>query len=291
MTPGERLPKDPFRGSETGRQSLALGETLRKTRIGEMSTERHQQQFMDRVRKALGGGRKIGKNAPSEEQGAKHYAALLEKVHTRTDAEKRDLLDRLIAEGKPLNLSVSPVRDTAEAAEAIRRIVRDSPPEWGNEKRIATWRHPLVDALDLPRVLAEENVPVISIAFPEEPKGHGEDRREALREAVEGAYIGVTSADFCIADTATLVLRARPGQGRTVSLVPSIHIAVITLSQLLAELGELYALLKWDEKERLEGLTNCMTLISGPSKTADIEATMVHGAHGPRELHLFVITG
>jgi hypothetical protein len=38
------------------------------------------------------------------------------------------------------------------------------------------------------------------------------------------------------------------------------------------------------------GLTNCLTLISGPSKTADIELTMVHGAHGPREVYLYVIT-
>jgi L-lactate dehydrogenase complex protein LldG len=37
-------------------------------------------------------------------------------------------------------------------------------------------------------------------------------------------------------------------------------------------------------------LTNCLTLISGPSKTADIELTMVHGAHGPREVYLYVIT-
>jgi L-lactate dehydrogenase complex protein LldG len=68
-------------------------------------------------------------------------------------------------------------------------------------------------------------------------------------------------------------------------------VAVITLDQLLADLKELYTLLRWDPSQKTEGLTNCMTFISGPSKTADIEMVMVHGAHGPRELHLFVITG
>ena len=85
-------------------------------------------------------------------------------------------------------------------------------------------------------------------------------------------------------------MRTRAGQARSVSLVPAIHIAVIELNQIIADLKELYALLKWDPKAKKEGLTNCMTFISGPSKTADIEATMVHGAHGPREVHVFVIT-
>ena len=75
------------------------------------------------------------------------------------------------------------------------------------------------------------------------------------------------------------------------SLVPSIHVAVITLDQIIADLIELYALIKWDPDVQKEGLTNCMTYISGPSKTADVEATMVHGAHGPREVYVYVIAG
>ncbi|MBT4090523.1 MAG: LUD domain-containing protein, partial [Deltaproteobacteria bacterium] len=72
---------------------------------------------------------------------------------------------------------------------------------------------------------------------------------------------------------------------------PSIHMAVIELNQIIENLGEFYFLQKWDPIQKKEGLTNCMTLISGPSKTGDIELIMVHGAHGPCELHLFVITG
>ena len=117
------------------------------------------------------------------------------------------------------------------------------------------------------------------------------ENRGCFRQQVIDAYIGLTSADFCMADTAALVMRTRPGQARSVSLVPSIHIAVIDIDQILANLKELVALLKWEDEYRTEGLTNCMTFISGPSKTADIEATMVHGAHGPREVYIYVITG
>jgi L-lactate dehydrogenase complex protein LldG len=92
-----------------------------------------------------------------------------------------------------------------------------------------------------------------------------------------------------MAETASLVMRTRAGQARSVSLVPSIHIAVIQLNQIIADLKELYALIKSDTEGHGEGLTNCMTFISGPSKTADVEATMVHGAHGPREVYVYVI--
>jgi L-lactate dehydrogenase complex protein LldG len=93
-----------------------------------------------------------------------------------------------------------------------------------------------------------------------------------------------------MADTASLVMRTRPGQARSVSLVPSIHIGVIYLNQIIRDLKELYALISFDPQMQLEGLTNCMTFISGPSKTADVEATMVHGAHGPREVYVHVIS-
>jgi L-lactate dehydrogenase complex protein LldG len=85
-------------------------------------------------------------------------------------------------------------------------------------------------------------------------------------------------------------MTARPGHARSVSLVPAIHIAVIEIRSIIANLKELYALIKHGDGLP-GGLTNCMTFITGPSKTADIEAVMVHGAHGPRELYLYVITG
>ena len=155
-----------------------------------------------------------------------------------------------------------------------------------------TWQHPLIERLNLLDSLAAEKV-ALSVTDLDATQLEGfseEEKREQLRKQVIESYIGITSADFCMADTATLVMRTRPGQARSVSLVPSIHIGVIYLNQIIWDLKELYALLNFDSEAQKEGLTNCMTFISGPSKTADVEATMVQGAHGPREVYVYVIT-
>jgi len=209
--------------------------------------------------------------------------AILERLKNRTPAERKKLLATLIEAAGPINLKVISCEDVNSVTAGIVDLVRDKDPEWGHKKSVVAWQHPLIENLNLPAALSEQEVDVF-FADSKELKG------ENIRRHVIDSYIGITAADFCMADTATLVMRTRAGQARSVSLVPAIHIAVIELNQIIADLKELYALLKWDPKVKNEGLTNCMTFISGPSKTADIEATMVHGAHGPREVHVFVIT-
>jgi L-lactate dehydrogenase complex protein LldG len=249
-----------------------------------MSTA-NQEEFIKRIKLALG--------KPLEQPSRKadffnlempaETTAILERIKNRAAEDRIKLLQTLIEAAEPINLKVIPAKDIGSVAAAITELVRHKDPEWGDQKSVAAWQHPLIESLELPDALAEQGVPVFfsDVNTPE---------RENLRQHIIDSYIGITSADFCMADTATLVIRTRPGQARTVSLLPSIHIAVIELDQIIADLKELYALLKWNAEMSKEGVTNCMTFISGPSKTADIEATMVHGAHGPREVHIFVIT-
>ena len=256
-----------------------------------------QNAFMRRIRAALG-------HPPDEppEAGrlfpagpAPEDLELIERVRRRTPQGRQALVERLIEAAAPIHLDVTPLADRAYVTAAIARLAAEKEPEWGGAKKVAAWRHPLVAGLDLPETLGRLQIPVhvtnplapAEAADPESARA----ARERQRAAIEAAFIGVTAADFCLADTGTLVMRNRPGEPRSVALVPAIHVAVITLEQILADMKELFALLRWDERYREEGLSNYMSFISGPSKTADIEATMVHGAHGPREVHIFVITG
>lgn len=244
-----------------------------------------QEEFIETIKKALGKPLAASRG-PTDLFGNEMSAesrAILEHIKNRKAAERKILLETLMEAAGPINLQVISCDDISAVTGAIAELVRAKDPEWGDQKSVVAWAHPLVERLNLQAALSEQKVPMFVT-------GAKSTADEDLRRQVSDAYIGITSADFCMADTATLVMRTRPGQARSVSLVPAIHIAVIKLDQIIADLKELYALLKWDPHERREGLTNCLTFISGPSKTADIEATMVHGAHGPREVHLFVVT-
>ena len=245
----------------------------------------NQEKFLNRLKTAL--GKPTGESRPMADLFGSAVSAesraILERINNRTVEDRKKLLQILTEAAGPINLKIKPCDGISSATAAIAEVVRDKDPEWGGAKSVAAWHHPLIERLNLPDALAEQGV---AVYFTDLQKTDAED----LRQRVIDSYIGITSADFCMADTAALVMRTRPGEARTVSLIPSIHIAVIELSQIIADLKELYALLTYDPVARKEGLTNCMTFISGPSKTADIEATMVQGAHGPREVHVFVIS-
>ena len=252
-----------------------------------------QHAFINRVRAALGHSSidRPGSNDLCTGKFTDETGAILDRIKNRSAVERQQLLDRLIEMAQPINLNVMVLKDEQSVAAAIAELVKNKNPEWGDQKSVVAWKHPLIDGLNLAQALAPQKVPVYMTELGDSNAGDksGEKVRGHLRKQVIDAYIGITSADFCMADTASLVMRTRPGQARSVSLVPSIHVAVIYLDQIISDLKELYALLQWDSKAQAEGLTNCMTYISGPSKTADVEATMVHGAHGPREVYLYVI--
>ena len=254
----------------------------------------NQAAFISRIRSALGhtshqGRPTIGlfSGRPTGEIGR-----ILERIKNRSHAERQQLLGKLIEMAEPINLNVVVLKNPSSVAAAIADLIREKDPEWGRQKSVVTWAHALIESLNLPAALTDQNVPVYitELKGSDADENFTETERGRLRKHIVNSYIGVTSADFCMAETASLVMRTRPGQARSVSLVPSIHIAVIHLNQIIADLKELYALIQWDSECCQEGLTNCMTFISGPSKTADVEATMVHGAHGPREVYIYVMT-
>jgi L-lactate dehydrogenase complex protein LldF len=93
---------------------------------------------------------------------------------------------------------------------------------------------------------------------------------------------GLTTALVGIADTGTLVVPSLKGQPLTASLLPEIHIAVLPVSRLKSSLPEALSLPEVKESP-------ATVLITGPSRTADIEMTLTIGVHGPKELHVFIV--
>jgi L-lactate dehydrogenase complex protein LldG len=100
--------------------------------------------------------------------------------------------------------------------------------------------------------------------------------------------LGITSAQWAVAETGTLVLESEAEQHRLASLVPPIHVAIIEASRIRETLAEV--LLSIGEKGRDE-MSRTVTFITGPSRTSDIELTLAIGVHGPGELYVIVIQG
>lgn len=99
----------------------------------------------------------------------------------------------------------------------------------------------------------------------------------SLRAFCSAADAGVSSAIAALAETGTVVVDSGPGRSRLVTLLPPVHIVLLPASRLTADLFTWAA-------AREGTLPANVTLISGPSKTADIEQTLAIGVHGPRRL-------
>lgn len=108
--------------------------------------------------------------------------------------------------------------------------------------------------------------------------------RDELKDACAGADIGITSVDYALAATGTFVMLSSPNEARLISLLPPIHIAVFPRSRMLANLDELLSIVP-----RPADQTSSMVLITGPSRTADIEQILVRGVHGPGEIYAVIV--
>jgi L-lactate dehydrogenase complex protein LldG len=104
------------------------------------------------------------------------------------------------------------------------------------------------------------------------------------RDVCATVDVGITTADYGLADTGSLVVLSESHESRLLSLLPPCHIAVLDRSRLVENLDELLALHP-DPAATSSGLV----LITGPSRTADIEMLLVRGVHGPGEIHTVIV--
>lgn len=100
------------------------------------------------------------------------------------------------------------------------------------------------------------------------------------------AHVGVTSCEALIARLGSVMVSAGQMAGRQIFVYPEIHIVIAYASQLVPDIKEALARLRKKYNNRMPSM---ITLITGPSRTADIEKTLVMGAHGPKELYVFLL--
>lgn len=134
--------------------------------------------------------------------------------------------------------------------------------------------------------LTGQNASVISLAHGGSVGAAAED---TLTSSLLRADIGITSADYGIAETGTLVLITGRERHRLVSLLPPVHVCLLDVRHILGSMGQLLTRVYRDSYSG-GAPPQSLTMLTGPSCTADIEQTLTQGMHGPRELHVLLHT-
>ncbi len=133
-------------------------------------------------------------------------------------------------------------------------------------KAAAAWQTPGLKALGLEERLRNLQVEIVPAS--------------ADKYQLAACDLGVTEADFALPETGTLGLLSSPEKPRAISLLPRVHLAIIGPDALRADLHDTFALAKQYPY---------LILITGPSRTSDIELTLTLGVHGPKQLYVWMM--
>jgi len=167
------------------------------------------------------------------------------------------------------------VSNHEEARQKLKQLFEQFTP-----KTALCWQHPVLERLHLTEFLAAEGLDKLEydslVALPESEQ----------RTLMLTADIGISSASWAIAEMGSLAMASQPGQERVASLLPPIHVAVIEAEQILPDLYDLFDRL---QEAGPENIPTNLVLITGPSKTGDLELKLTTGVHGPGEWHVIVV--
>src|SRR2546423_2287800 len=212
-----------------------------------------RERILERIRKAQGRG------------GSKPSKAEREAVETYLRAHPRGTLPKVEAD------LVARFRARAEATQCTTEEV--------------------MRAADVPqavaRYLSAAKLPAAGCVWPQLADLAWKGAGLALepREANASDAVGVTGAFAAIAETGTLVLASGPDTPASVSLLPETHIAVLEARRIVPYMEDAWALARAEFGQ----LPRAISFVSGPSRTADIDQTIVLGAHGPYRVHIVLV--
>lgn len=147
-----------------------------------------------------------------------------------------------------------------------------------NEQELAFQLSSLIKKLDWKKVYCLDDKLVAPIA------GQLEDR--LTKSDLGDCDVSITGCECLVARTGSVVLSAALNSGRTVSVYAPIHICIAYTSQMVYDIKDALQLLK---DKYGEDLPSQISFATGPSRTADIEKTLVVGVHGPKEVYLFLV--
>jgi len=218
-------------------------------------------------------------------------AEAVAQLQTRLAAQRQALIAQVQQELDAAGGVVAYVHSAPEAVAYITRLAQQK-----DAHMVVRWQSDLLETLEVDAALQQQGITVHTTALPPGTVA-GEasstaamtTRRQESREWVARADMGLSGVDYVIAETGTLVLMSRSGQMRGVSLLPPVHVAVARTSQVIATLADYLLLAQAAGTALQQYLTSCVSFVTGPSRTGDIELKLTVGVHGPGELHLVLL--
>ena len=188
------------------------------------------------------------------------------------------LLDKLAQMAALGGWKVHRASGTEEAIDYIQSVARES-----GTSNVVRSAQDVFDLIPVDAALSNLGLKVTTVLRDEDTP------REALREVIRQSGIGITGADYALAETGSLVVLPRRGLARLISVVPPVHIALVRAEDLLETLDDLFLLRRLEYHQQGGEMGSYLNFITGPSRTADIEMTIVEGVHGPKEVHMIIL--
>jgi L-lactate dehydrogenase complex protein LldG len=188
--------------------------------------------------------------------------------HNHLEREDRNLIDIFRNELGKVNGLSKVVNNEAELRRYLSNVTTEH-----DSKSFIVWGTALIEQLKVIECLKSDGLRVI--------KSHD-------KKHLERADIGITEADYAIADSGTLVLFSNPQKPRLASLIAPIHIVILDSNNIVPNIFELFQILKYKSEIHSKNIMSCIAFITGPSRTADIELNLTLGVHGPKEVHILI---
>ena len=242
----------------------------------EASGMHRQAAFLARVRQGLGKTTPL----PSVLETLPEVDVVLPS--TSVGVQMSDLVTRLETELTAVGGQVIRVSSPAAVTAYIKDFVAQR-----NLRHVVRWSSEFLDQLEIDAALLQHGVQVHATAL--QPDNSSGENRQTMRQLLAQAELGISGVTYAIAETGTLALAAHAGQMRGVSLLPPVHIAIAQGEQIVATLADCLARLQAAGDHLQHNLTSCISFITGPSRTGDIELNLTIGVHGPGELHLVIL--
>jgi len=139
---------------------------------------------------------------------------------------------------------------------------------------------------EVARYLSENELPTQGVCWPEfaDLDWDAAGLQMQARSAKGDDKVGITGSFCALAETGTIVLLSGEKEHATTSLLPETHVAVVSRKRIVVSMEDVWDLVRTEVGK----LPRQVNFVSGPSRTADIEMTLVYGAHGPFRVHIIL---